>query len=103
MRATRAALVSKDHSGHIVVGGANYGQGSPRSIAAIAPRYLGLRAVLAVRHHSQAIHRQTQATWYRAGVHRSRRLPAVQQGDVLLRAQEGIRDTLGSDTGNHGS
>ncbi|MEU6558237.1 aconitate hydratase [Nocardia nova] len=34
-------------SGHIVVGGRNYGQGSSREHAAIAPRYLGLRAVIA--------------------------------------------------------
>jgi aconitate hydratase len=34
-------------SGHIVVGGENYGQGSSREHAAIAPRYLGLRMVIA--------------------------------------------------------
>ncbi|WP_017569386.1 aconitate hydratase [Nocardiopsis halotolerans] len=34
-------------SGHIVVGGENYGQGSSREHAAITPRYLGLRAVVA--------------------------------------------------------
>jgi aconitate hydratase len=33
--------------GHIVVGGKNYGQGSSREHAAIAPRYLGLRVVIA--------------------------------------------------------
>jgi aconitate hydratase len=33
--------------GSFVVGGENYGQGSSREHAAIAPRYLGLRAVLA--------------------------------------------------------
>jgi predicted aconitate hydratase len=33
--------------GHAVVGGRNYGQGSSREHAALAPRYLGLRAVLA--------------------------------------------------------
>ena len=32
--------------GHVVVGGTNYGQGSSREHAAIAPRYLGLRAVI---------------------------------------------------------
>ena len=42
------ALGTKESSGHVVVGGANYGQGSSREHAAIAPRYLGLRAVLAV-------------------------------------------------------
>lgn len=34
-------------TGHIVVGGDNYGQGSSREHAAIAPRYLGLRVVIA--------------------------------------------------------
>jgi aconitate hydratase len=34
-------------STHVVVGGENYGQGSSREHAAIAPRYLGLRAVIA--------------------------------------------------------
>jgi aconitate hydratase len=34
-------------SGHIVVGGENYGQGSSREHAAIAPRHLGLRVVIA--------------------------------------------------------
>ncbi|MBC7593625.1 MAG: aconitate hydratase [Kineosporiaceae bacterium] len=44
---TRAAE-TRDGSGHIVVAGANYGQGSSREHAAITPRFLGLRAVLAV-------------------------------------------------------
>ncbi|WP_448073294.1 aconitate hydratase [Georgenia yuyongxinii] len=36
------------HDGpHVIVGGDNYGQGSSREHAAIAPRYLGLRAVVA--------------------------------------------------------
>ncbi len=34
-------------SGSLVVGGENYGQGSSREHAAIAPRYLGVRAVIA--------------------------------------------------------
>jgi predicted aconitate hydratase len=33
--------------GHAILGGENYGQGSSREHAAIAPRYLGLRVVLA--------------------------------------------------------
>ncbi len=35
-------------AGFIVVGGENYGQGSSREHAALAPRYLGLRMVIAV-------------------------------------------------------
>ncbi|MEE3852139.1 aconitate hydratase [Gordonia sp. LSe1-13] len=34
-------------AGHIIVGGDNYGQGSSREHAAIAPRHLGLRVVIA--------------------------------------------------------
>jgi len=34
-------------SGHLVIGGHNYGQGSSREHAAITPRYLGLHAVIA--------------------------------------------------------
>lgn len=34
-------------TGSLVIGGENYGQGSSREHAAIAPRYLGLRAVIA--------------------------------------------------------
>lgn len=37
---------SKEWSGGIVVGGDNYGQGSSREHAALAPRYLGLKAVI---------------------------------------------------------
>jgi aconitate hydratase len=42
----RAAELAQT-SGHLVVGGRNYGQGSSREHAAITPRYLGLHAVLA--------------------------------------------------------
>ncbi|MCP2255180.1 aconitase [Prauserella aidingensis] len=35
-------------AGHVIVGGRNYGQGSSREHAAITPRHLGLRMVLAV-------------------------------------------------------
>jgi aconitate hydratase len=37
----------KDSGGHAIVGGDNYGQGSSREHAAICPRYLGLRVVIA--------------------------------------------------------
>jgi aconitate hydratase len=41
------ALEQKSKSGHAIVGGENYGQGSSREHAALAPRYLGLRLVIA--------------------------------------------------------
>ena len=37
----------RQESGHAIVGGENYGQGSSREHAAICPRYLGLRVVVA--------------------------------------------------------
>jgi aconitate hydratase len=49
------AIVYRD-TGSFVIGGHNYGQGSSREHAAIAPRYLGLRAVIAksfARIHAQ--------------------------------------------------
>ena len=41
------AVAVRDEGGHLVVGGKNYGQGSSREHAVIAPRYLGLRVVVA--------------------------------------------------------
>jgi aconitate hydratase len=38
---------TRSSGGHVVVAGDNYGQGSSREQAALAPRYLGLRLVLA--------------------------------------------------------
>ncbi|MEW9676732.1 aconitate hydratase [Lentibacillus sp. L22] len=37
----------REKGGHAIVGGYNYGQGSSREHAALAPRYLGLHAVIA--------------------------------------------------------
>lgn len=41
------AMETKGLGGHIVIAGENYAQGSSREHAAIAPRYLGQRAVIA--------------------------------------------------------
>jgi len=43
----RRAKELREQGGHLVVGGENYGQGSSREHAALAPRWLGLRAVIA--------------------------------------------------------
>ncbi|GAA0307892.1 aconitate hydratase [Gracilibacillus halotolerans] len=40
------AMKSRDKEGHAIVAGYNYGQGSSREHAALAPRYLGLKVVL---------------------------------------------------------
>lgn len=42
---TRAKEI-REQGGHVVIGGENYGQGSSREHGALAPRYLGLRAVI---------------------------------------------------------
>jgi aconitate hydratase len=44
---TERATACRDAGGHVIVAGENYGQGSSREHAAITPRYLGLRVVLA--------------------------------------------------------
>ena len=43
----RAMDAKDEHDGHVVIAGENYAQGSSREHAAIAPRYLGQRAVIA--------------------------------------------------------
>lgn len=43
----RAMEAKGEYGGHVVVAGENYAQGSSREHAAIAPRYLGQRAVIA--------------------------------------------------------
>jgi aconitate hydratase len=43
----KRAMEQKKQSGHMIIGGENYGQGSSREHAALAPRYLGLRLVIA--------------------------------------------------------
>jgi aconitate hydratase len=43
----RRAKEVRERGGHVVVGGDNYGQGSSREHAALAPRFLGLRLVIA--------------------------------------------------------
>jgi aconitate hydratase len=43
----KRAKDSPKEKGHVIIGGENYGQGSSREHAALAPRYLGLRLVIA--------------------------------------------------------
>jgi aconitate hydratase len=90
------ALASKAGSGHIVVAGANYGQGSSREHAVIAPRYLGLRAVLAVSF--ARIHWQNLANFGVLALEFADPddYQRVEQGDVLI--LEDIRATIDADT-----
>lgn len=90
------AKALRDDGGHAVVGGENYGQGSSREHAAIAPRHLGLRLVLAASY--ARIHWQNLANFgilaleFRDGGDRDR----IEQGDVLV--VEDLHDTLRSGT-----
>ncbi len=88
---TRAAE-TRDGSGHIVVAGANYGQGSSREHAAITPRFLGLRAVLAVSF--ARIHWQNLANFGVLAVEFADAADhdRIQRDDVLVLA--GIREAL---------
>ncbi|WP_077623184.1 aconitate hydratase [Sediminibacillus massiliensis] len=43
----KRAMGIREQGGHVIIGGNNYGQGSSREHAALAPRYLGLRCVIA--------------------------------------------------------
>jgi aconitate hydratase len=43
----KRALEQRDKGGNIIIAGENYGQGSSREHAALSPRYLGTRAVIA--------------------------------------------------------
>jgi aconitate hydratase len=86
------ALDVRDAGGHVVIGGENYGQGSSREHAAIAPRFLGLRAVIAK--NFARIHWQNLVNF---GI-----LPLefvdpsdydrVEQGDMLV--LDGVREAL---------
>ena len=88
----KRALACREDSGHVIVGGSNYGQGSSREHAALAPRYLGLRMVVAKSY--ARIHWQNLVNF---GI-----LPlelvnpgdadAIEAGDLL--ATSGIRDSL---------
>jgi len=85
------AMEYRDH-GSFVVGGGNYGQGSSREHAALAPRYLGLKAVIAKGF--ARIHRQNLVNF---GILPLTFVDAedwgkIDQGDVL--SLSGIREAL---------
>ena len=81
-------------SGSIVVAGANYGQGSSREHAAIAPRYLGLRAVIAKSY--ARIHRKNLINFCIVPLvfNDEKDLQSIDQGDIL--EIKNLRKTLES-------
>ncbi|CAN5609228.1 aconitate hydratase [soil metagenome] len=90
----RAIELRDSGDGHMVVGGNNYGQGSSREHAAIAPRYLGLRVVLAKSF--ARIHWQNLANFGIVGLEfeDDSDYDAIEQGDVVRFS--GLRDELTS-------
>ncbi len=81
--AARAKAV-RETGGHALVAGMNYGQGSSREHATLAPRYLGLRLMLAktfARIHSQNLPNAGILALTFAGPHDYARIAA---GDVLV-------------------
>jgi aconitate hydratase len=88
------ALDVRDAGGHIVVGGDNYGQGSSREHAAIAPRFLGLQAVIAKSF--ARIHWQNLVNFGILPLELAdeRDYDRVDQGDVLV--LDGLREGVSS-------
>ncbi|HEX9767509.1 MAG TPA: aconitase family protein, partial [Nitriliruptorales bacterium] len=89
----RATGVRAD-GGHAVVAGKNYGQGSSREHAALAPRYLGLRVVIATDfariHWQNLVNFGVLPLTFRDPT----TLGELQQGDVLR--LNGVRDAIQS-------
>ncbi|UVI37857.1 aconitate hydratase [Brevibacterium spongiae] len=93
---TYATRAIEHDGGHAIVGGENYGQGSSREHAVIAPRYLGLRVVVAKS--LARIHWQNLANFGVLALEFTDEADyeALSQGDVL--AFRGLRDELGKGT-----
>ncbi|MCA0971185.1 aconitate hydratase [Halobacillus litoralis] len=86
------AMDIRDEGGHAVVAGTNYGQGSSREHAALAPKYLGLR--VAIVKDFARIHWQNLANF---GVlpltfTNESDLDQLEQGDVLV--FHGLRESI---------
>jgi aconitate hydratase len=92
---SKRAKDSKPGGGGIIVGGENYGQGSSREHAAIAPMYLGIQAVIAMSfariHRSNLINFGILPLLFRD----NRDYGKIEKGDWLV--IEDIRKTLNGD------
>ena len=86
----------KDTTGHLIVAGENYGQGSSREHAVIAPRYLGLQAVIAKSF--ARIHWQNLANFGILALELvdTEDYDDIEQGDTLV--LEGVRDAMEAGT-----
>jgi aconitate hydratase len=85
---------ARDAGTHVIVGGENYGQGSSREHAVIAPRYLGLRLVIAKSY--ARIHWQNLANFgvLAAEFTDPGDYDRIEAGDELI--VDGLTDALGS-------
>ncbi|MFC3225935.1 aconitate hydratase [Marinibaculum pumilum] len=82
---------ARDGGGHAVLGGRNYGQGSSREHAALAPRYLGLRAVLA--RSFARLHRANLINYGVLPLQLDGAAQSLERGDLLC--LEGLREAVG--------
>jgi len=75
---------AKEWQGGILVGGANYGQGSSREHAALAPMYLGVQAVITKSfsriHHANLINAGILPVVFRDGAD----FDTIEQGDYIV-------------------
>lgn len=90
-------------SGFVVVAGSNYGQGSSREHAALAPRYLGLQAVIA--RSFARIHRDNLINFGIVPMifGHGDDLSQIEQGDVLSieQLQQAVASESGANIQNH--
>lgn len=84
LKAPGFAARAKQHEAVAILAGENYGQGSSREHAALAPRYLGVRVVLA-----KSFARLHRANLINFGV-----LPLLIEEEAYQRLEEGDRVTL---------
>lgn len=83
---------AKEKQGGFIIGGENYGQGSSREHAAIAPLYLGVRGVIAK--NFARIHKANLVNWGIVPLEfeNASDYDSIEQGDVLL--MESLRDGI---------
>jgi len=93
----RARQMQDECDGHAIIAGSNYGQGSSREHAALAPRFLGLRVVIAASF--ARIHWQNLVNFgvLPLTVDDEHALDDLQQGDALRLG--GLRDAIKSGDG----
>ena len=86
---------AKKMGGGVIIGGKNYGQGSSREHAALAPMYLGVKAVIA--RSFARIHRSNLINYgiVPFGFQKDEDYQKIEEGDTI--EIKGIREGLGTD------